>query len=396
MAGKLIFVPYQDTDDFYSSGILTREYAMLYMLKRGFEHVIAIKKPRTFLDKKRYMIDESFYPQGTVEKQVRDILKGAETAQYTPFVSAHQILKKRGWWEKGYKYTERKINMSDIDDTCLVYSNNPFAVDLLYDMKKRKARIYFDIMDNFAIHPSLNTGEKKAALSCYKKIFNFADVISANSGQTCEFMQRFSEKKIYLVKNGVFKNNSISEVPHIRQIAEIKNKKEQFDSCVGYVGKLGMRIDEDLIDKISKQAPGVLFVFVGECLKGQNNRHLMKLFEKRENLLHIEAVPSAYVYAILDLFDILAIPHSVGKNENGGDPLKLYQYMTRRKPVIVTPILGVTEFKDSIAIRSTVDEWLAFIHDPMPGKCPDIDKFTWENRLEPVVKVMKEWKQFHL
>ena len=28
----LVFIPYQDSDNFYSDGIMTREYAMLYLL----------------------------------------------------------------------------------------------------------------------------------------------------------------------------------------------------------------------------------------------------------------------------------------------------------------------------------------------------------------------------
>ena len=52
----LIFIPYQDTDNFYSDGIMTREYAMLYMLyQAGYKKVINVKKPRTFLDKKNYL-----------------------------------------------------------------------------------------------------------------------------------------------------------------------------------------------------------------------------------------------------------------------------------------------------------------------------------------------------
>ena len=55
----LIFIPYQDTDNFYSDGIMTREYAMLYLLwDSGYRKIINIKKPITWLDKKRYKINE--------------------------------------------------------------------------------------------------------------------------------------------------------------------------------------------------------------------------------------------------------------------------------------------------------------------------------------------------
>ena len=57
----LIFIPYQDTDNFFSDGILTREFAILYLLwKHGVKEVINVKKPRTFLDRKHYQIKKEF------------------------------------------------------------------------------------------------------------------------------------------------------------------------------------------------------------------------------------------------------------------------------------------------------------------------------------------------
>ena len=104
----LIFIPYQDSDNFLSDGILTREFAMLNLFwDKGFTRVINAKKPRTFLDKKRYEIHEDFYPNGTIEGKVRGILKNAETVQYQPFLDIRQIIARRGWWKAGYSETKR-------------------------------------------------------------------------------------------------------------------------------------------------------------------------------------------------------------------------------------------------------------------------------------------------
>lgn len=381
----LIFVPYQDSDNFMSDGILTREFAMLYLFwNAGYRKIINIKKPRTFFDKKSYEINNDYYPEGTVELDLKNILYSSKTVQYLTVINLRQIITRRRWWSSGYKKTIKYLDLKD-DEDYLVYSDNPFAVELLQYLSQKGCKIYFDVMDNFAIHPSLNKNEQKNALQGYKGVFDFANCISANSQQTREYMTQYSAKEIVLVKNGVFENNEAKDSLSLQEVQIIRDTKARYSNCVGYIGKLGLRLDADLIDSISQQCPDTLFVFVGGYLKGQINVKLLNLFKSRGNILHIDAVPSAYVYPILNEFDILSIPHSVGKNENGGDPLKLYQYLTRKKPIITTPIIGVDEFKDFICIASKSEEWVKYISSA--GILPDKNEIYgvfWNNRILPV------------
>lgn len=389
---QFVFIPYQDSDNFYSDGILTREFSMLYIFwKKGYKDVINIKKPRTFLDKKRYVINGKFYPDGTVENKVKEILDTSETLQYLPIFSIRQIQKKREWWEKGYleilDSLKEKIRNPN---NCIVYSDNPFAVLILKELKKYGCKIYFDIMDNFAIHPSLSSGERIEALDAYRKILEFADCISANSQQTCDYMKKYVfGKNILLIKNGVFLKNEVKGTSTLAQIQEVIKKKKKYKRTVGYIGKIGKRLDDQLIDYISKKSKDTLFVFVGPLLKGQMNDSLINIFKSRNNVLHLNGIPSAYVYSMLNVFDILMIPHSVGENENGGDPLKLYQYLTRNKPIITTRILGVDEFENIIKISNNYDEWIKFIHSK---HFKEINQnkgcYDWETRIKPVMRIM--------
>lgn len=389
---SLIFIPYQDSDNFLSDGILTREFSMLYLLwDAGYKKVINVKKPRTCLDKKKYSIVEDYYPNGTKEYCVKVILENSSTIQYLPLLSLRQILQRRVWWDYGYKKTIDYLRLEK-DTEYLIYSNNPFAVELLEDLAQKGCKVFFDVMDNFAIHPSLSENERRVAFEGYKKIFLFADYVSANSQQTVDFMQKYCEKNIHLVKNGVFNDNNVINGISINEVKLIKEKKKKYRKCAGYVGKIGLRLDADLIDEISKECKDVLFIFVGGYLKGQLNQKLIELFDTRENVLHIESVPSAYVYPILDEFDILTIPHSVGNAENGGDPLKLYQYLTRNKPIITTPILGVEEFKDVIKISMDYKEWISYLSSN-PATCYGSGQinYTWEKRISPILnEVMVE------
>ncbi len=385
----LLFIPYQDTDNYFSDGILTREYAMLYLLwSNGYKRIINIKKPRTWLDKKRYYINKMFYPEGSVESNVKDILEDAQTVQYLPPVSLQQILHRRGWWKNGYAKTTNML--PPVGENCLVYSNNPFAAPLLRALHEKGCRIFFDIMDNFAIHPSLNDAERKQALDGYKEILSFSDLVSANSQQTCDYMTHFCQQKIHLVKNGVFVENTTNQTNNLIQLELIQEKARNYRNCVGYVGKLGLRLDAELIETVSRACPETLFVFIGSYLKGQLNEKLISLFQEENNVIHIDAIPSAYVCATCMQFDMLMIPHSVGQFENGGDPLKLYQYLSTGKPIISTPILGVDEYRDYICIESEPQAWIHFLQQAhktfQEYKIPD--NIDWWRRAAPILEVL--------
>lgn len=382
----LIFIPYQDTDNFYSDGIMTREYAMLYLLFQiGYKNVINVKKPRTYLDKKKHVVHDEYYPNGTKELEIKNILDHSETVQYLPIFNLNQVIKRRGWWNDGYKKTIDIIKLED-NKEYLIYSDNPYAVDLIENLVKRGCKLFFDVMDNFAIHPSLNKKEHQIALQGYKKVFEYSDYISANSQQTCAYMQKYTNKKVILVKNGVFADNEAKDSLSIEAVKTIRIAKEKYKNCVGYIGKLGLRLDAKLIDEISSKCPNTLFVFVGGYLKGQINDKLIEMFEKRNNVLHIGSVPSAYVYPILNEFDILSIPHAVGKAENGGDPLKLYQYLTRNKPILATPILGVDEFKDSINISIESSDWIRIINSVnATNENIRVHGITWDERMSSIL-----------
>ncbi|MCF0125820.1 MAG: hypothetical protein HUJ68_08740, partial [Clostridia bacterium] len=331
-------------------------------------------------------------PNGSIEFNLKKIIDNSLTVQYKKKFSMEQIAKKRIWWTKGYKSIASTISKHlDFEkNEYLVYSNNPFAYELISILKNLGCNIYFDVMDNFSIHPSLLNNERQEALKGYINVFKNADIISANSEQTCNYMKEYTQKKVHLVKNGVFTSNEIqkNDLEQFHRLVEYKNK---YKKCIGYIGKIGKRLDADLIEKISKAKPDYLFVFVGYYLKDQVNPKLTRLFKEDNNVIHINGIPSAFVYKFMNEFDILTIPHSVGKNENGGDPLKLYQYLTRNKPIITTPILGVSEFKDYIKISDSPEEWINFIKNPNSlQKEVNTENFSWNKRLEPIYMFLEE------
>lgn len=360
---KLIFIPYQDAYDYSITRIMTREYSMLSVLMESgyFDEIVCIGKPRTLLDRNAY-VQENPFPESSREYIVKKYLDSAVKIRYETFLSVNQALTKRGWWVSGYEKTFGLIKNENLSN-CFVYCNSPFAWKLLKRLKDNGALIFFDMMDNFARHPSLRESEKEKAFKGYQEVFEISDFSSCNSEQTQLFCKNKLKRDVNLIKNGVFhfdcsKETSSTGTVYSEEFTEIRRS---YKNIVGYIGKLGKRIDVNLIKALAEGCSNTAFVMIGPMLRDQKNEELSMTLKSYNNLFYLPPVPSSDVMSLLKEFDILMIPHSVGENENGGDPLKLYQYLDIGKPVISTDIIGVREFEDIIKISNIESEWIDFI-----------------------------------
>lgn len=384
---KLIFIPYHDVNYFKNFQIMTREYALLkLMMDTEMFDLYAISKPRTILDKQKSRVDTGIFPQGSIENKIMEIIKTAHIIDLDYLFKWDIVTKKRGWWVKGYNDAFQKISDIVNSDT-YIYSNNPFAYKLIQDCKKKGAKVIFDMMDNFAIHPSLSKLEKECAYEGYNQLIKISDFYCCNSVETQKFCKKNFSITPKLIKNGVFPVIYSNEKNKKRE--ELKKIINNYEKTVGYIGKLGTRIDEKLVESLSRSLPSTVFTYIGPHLKGQKNKKLIDIFNNNNNIIEFGPISSYDIYSYLELFDILIIPHAVGKNENGGDPLKLYQYLNTGKKIITTRILGVEEFKEIVTVTNDYKRWINEImkYDKNKVKQYDIpDSISWSYRAKSLIR----------
>ena len=376
---KLIFIPFQDEYCFENDGILTREYAMLrLLLGAGCELAMVVNKPRTALDAKAIKRDMRNFPDGSIEAEVLACLDGDVSVNPKRLFSLRQVTSKRAWWVNAYMDALDDIPR-DLGDY-VVYTNTPFSWNLVKELKSRGAKVIFDSMDNMMTYPHFWDCERAAAKEGYGALLSFADYSCANSQRTVDCFEDIFDKKVDLVKNGVFAPQRVDAVG-VEQVKKIAVAKRAYSKCAGFVGKFGLRIDHELIDGLAKANPESIFVFVGPELAGQCDA-FNSVVARNENVLKLPALPSAYLYSVLDLFDMLMIPYSVGKNENSGDPLKLYQYFMTSKPIACTPIREVGEYSDLILVSDDVKDWSHLLNsNVVAGDYSGVvDSVYWGNR----------------
>lgn len=387
---RLIFIPFQDEYCFENDGILTREYAMLRLLtEAGHELCTVVNKPRTALDAKSIAKDLSMFPVGSIEADVLGVLDAAETIDPKRLLSIKQLTKKRGWWVDAYLDA---LDRFPVDLTGhLVYTNTPFAWKLVRALKERGAMVAFDSMDNMMTYPHFWESEKAAAKEGYGKMLALADYACANAQRTVDCFESVFGRSVELVKNGVFSPKRI-DATGLEQTERIRSAKASYVRCAGFVGKFGIRIDHEFIDTLAKANGDCLFVFVGLELSGQCNA-FNRVVASNENILKLPALPSAYLYEVLNLFDVLMIPYAVGENENSGDPLKLYQYFMAGKPIACTPIREVDEYADLILVSHDVEEWSVLLREGSAGAqdyTAVLSSVLWQERARNLLRLFEE------
>lgn len=180
-----------------------------------------------------------------------------------------------------------------------------------------------DLLDDWTVHYAF-AGIRTEVENAYKRLFAQVEHVTANSEGTAALARRFGRTDVELITNGV--------------------DPERFDTrsfatgqmTVGYVGKIGHRIDLQLVCDAARALPTVRFVFAGPILDPGYREPLSA--EPNIDLLgdvHYDKVPS-----LLATFDVGWVPHRVGEFEVGGDVLKTYEYRAAGLSVLTTPVQG--------------------------------------------------------
>lgn len=205
---------------------------------------------------------------------------------------------------------------------------NPFvSVSLAWEeILASGAHVHLDLLDDWTMHFAFK-GIHREVTDAYRRVFDAAHTVSANAEGTRDLAVRFGRDDVEFLANGVdperFEGSSRAQGPLV----------------VGYVGKIGKRVDLELILATTKANPGVRFIFAGPILDAEY-RTPMAAMENIDLLgdVHYDDVP-----ALLQRFDVGWIPHRVGEGEVGGDVIKTYEYRAAGLQVLATPFAGVRD-----------------------------------------------------
>lgn len=236
---------------------------------------------------------------------------------------------------------------------------------------QRCSTVVLDLLDDWTVHYAFAPVHAQVE-AAYEAAFATATHVVTNAEGTLELAHRFGRTDAVLLPNGCdperFATDSTATGP----------------MTVGYVGKIGKRLDLELITTVARRLPGVDFVFAGPILDREYRAPLAQL----SNVKLLGDVHYGDVPELLRSFDVGWVPHRVGVGEVGGDVIKTYEYRAAGLPVLTTPVAGASSRGlDEVFVRTTADEhqeWIASLQADGPRVprrlSPIADPVTWRHK----------------
>lgn len=239
-------------------------------------------------------------------------------------------------------------------------------------------RVHADLLDDWLVHHAF-ASIRKEVKDGYSVIFDRAQTVTVNSEGTLALAHSFGRNDAVLVPNGCdperFSPVSLAAGP----------------TTIGYVGKIGRRVDLELITQMSKGLPECQIVLAGPILDREYRKPLAGL----KNVRLLGDVPYEKVPQLLQTFDIGWVPHRVGDGEVGGDAIKIYEYRAAGLPVLSTPIigagsrdlsgvhvLGADEHIDWVRKHAAAEDRVARILDPID------QQHTWSSKTRRMLEML--------
>ncbi|MFP4498034.1 MAG: glycosyltransferase [Vulcanimicrobiota bacterium] len=229
-----------------------------------------------------------------------------------------------------------------------------------------------------------------------REIIKKADIVVATSDYLKEKCLQVNDT-VYKITNGMSRV-FLEEIKPVLIPERLRNMK---GPIAGYVGSLAEWVDVDIIEHYINRLTDWQFVFTGsvDFVAPDKIEKFDKLMKKR-NVYHLGFVDFQQLPAIVDSFDVCLIPFNVeSKFVHAINPVKIYEYLSRGKPVVSTHWKEMEIFEDYIEFAEGKEDFADKIrksyeknNEELAEKRIDYARQnTWYHRAEKLDQVVDEY-----
>lgn len=229
----------------------------------------------------------------------------------------------------------------------------------------------FDVADNFSaamrISPQIPYPVRPLAASVANTMLIMNTRIATRITFITKVLQddyaHYLDKKSTIIPNGVDAQLFAASPPS----QELRGKLGlRQDFVLGYVGVLKEWVDFEpvfeAIRGLGGQLSNIKLLALGAGARLRQNKELAKRYGISDNVVFAGSVPYTQVPRYISLMDVCLIPFNKSDMAAASSPIKLFEYMACERPVVSTPLPGVTEaVGDRVLYAQDSDELAARI-----------------------------------
>ncbi len=261
----------------------------------------------------------------------------------------------------------------------------PFAYEEIE--KYEDPFVIYDILDDVAIFDNISAEVGQRAREYQRKLLERADIVITSSKALLNQFRDVRSDIIY-IPNGVDSKHFSLRVRNEPPIANLKH-----GPVVGYHGALATWFDASLVEQVARLRPEYTFVLIGPI----SDEKIKEVIDNQANIYHIETQPYDKLPEYLAWFDVGIIPFKVNGVTNSVRPLKAFEYLSMKIPVVSTPFQEILEVP-GVLVGGTAEEFASQIDKAIEQSVAIIEteevkkllkESEWERVLQPLLEVLR-------
>ncbi|MCH7379970.1 MULTISPECIES: hypothetical protein [Acinetobacter] len=229
--------------------------------------------------------------------------------------------------------------LSTFDNTYVIfYSTSPNRE--MQQVKATNNRLIYEYVDH--IDPKISSTYAKELTRRFNTLNNdnTFGVIATAKVLYEEMQERFPKYKVLLNPNGVNCSHFLLDRENSIVKDDFNKIISQKKPIIGYYGAIAPWLDYDLIERVADLLPEYNFVYIGPLYAVDESA-----LPKRDNIHWYGAIDYTDLANYAVWFDCSIIPFEKGSIAKTTSPLKLFEYFSLAKPVVVTSyMIECTQF----------------------------------------------------
>ncbi len=274
------------------------------------------------------------------------------------------------------------IAKENMQNNLIVWNYNPLYID--YFNQFNQSLNIFDAVDDWLEHSSYEK-QKIQLKQNYEIIKNKSDLIFTVS----EYLKEKpfeNQENVYWLPNAVDLNFFQSETKISEKLNNISAP------IIGFLGILQNRIDTDILLYLAKKNPDKSIVLAGPIWPEFPKEQLTKF----KNVYFLGPVPYQEIPKLYNGFDIGIIPYKANRFIKSTDPMKFYEYLAAKLPIVSTKVAGLDRFKELIQIANSPEKFNELVNQSVGEKKETLSQEkldvlknnTWQYRIEQMLALI--------